>query len=169
MLCGPDLEIVYEGLERIRDHGNTLRDGVDVDRTKTHPIVNFVVIASHVSLRVTRTPNGSFRIIKEPIMPNRSAIANGADPVQQKAAADADAVQNAVNLVAVVGCFHGHLLALHRSGVCGDDLISHPVSLAFTSKLNSLCRMTLDRETAAFSAIDRIQKGEAVEYEVIPL
>jgi hypothetical protein len=29
--------------------------------------------------------------------------------------------------------------------------------------------MTLDREMAAFTAIDRIQKGEAVEYEVIPL
>jgi hypothetical protein len=28
---------------------------------------------------------------------------------------------------------------------------------------------TLDREIAAFSAIDRIQKGEVVEYGVIPL
>jgi hypothetical protein len=26
-----------------------------------------------------------------------------------------------------------------------------------------------DREIAAFNALDRIQKGEAVEYEVIPL
>lgn len=102
-------------------------------------------------------------------MPNRTAIANGADPIQQKAAADANAVQDAVNLVAVVGCFHRHLLALHRSGVCGDDLINHPVALAFVSKLNSLYRMTLDREMAAFSAIDRIQKGEAVEYDVIPI
>ena len=102
-------------------------------------------------------------------MPNRSAIANGADPVQQKAAADANAVQDAVNLVAVVGCFHRHLLALHRSGVFGEDLINHPVALAFISKLNSLCRMTLDREMAAFSAIDRIQKGEAVEYEVLQI
>jgi hypothetical protein len=102
-------------------------------------------------------------------MPNRTAIANGADSAQQEAAADANAVQDAVNLVAVVGSFHGHLLALHRNGVCGDDLINHPVSLAFVSKLNSLCRMTLDREMAALSAIDRIQKGNAVEYEVIPL
>ena len=102
-------------------------------------------------------------------MPNRTAIANGADPVQQKAAADANAVQDACNLVAVVGCFHRHLLALHRSGVCGDDLINHPVSLAFVSKLNSLCRMTLDREMAALSAVDRLERGEAVEYEVIPI
>jgi hypothetical protein len=71
--------------------------------------------------------------------------------------------------VAVVGCYHSHLLALHHNGVCGDDLINHPISLAFTSKLNSLCRMTLGRELAALSGIDRIEKGEAVEYEVIPL
>jgi hypothetical protein len=100
-------------------------------------------------------------------MPKRTTAANGADPVQQKAAADANAVQDACNLVAVVGCFHGHLLALHRSGVCGDDLINHPVSLAFVSKLNSLCRMTLDREMAAFSAVDRMEQGQAVEYEVV--
>lgn len=102
-------------------------------------------------------------------MSNRTAVANGADPVQQQAAADANAVQDACNLVAVVGCFHRHLLALHRSGVCGDDIINHPVSLAFTSKLNSLCRMTTDRELAALEAIDLIEKGQSVEYEAIPL
>jgi hypothetical protein len=102
-------------------------------------------------------------------MSKRTAVANGADSVQQQAAADASAVQDAVNLVAVVGCFHRHLLALHRSGVCGDDLINHSVSVAFVSKLNSLCRMSLDREMAAFSAINRLERGEAVEYEVIPL
>ena len=102
-------------------------------------------------------------------MSNRTATANGADPVQQKAASDAVQVQDGVNLVAIVGYFHRHLLALHRSGTSGDDLINHPVSLAFTSKLNSLCRMSLDREMAALSAVARIEKGEAVEYEVIPL
>jgi hypothetical protein len=49
------------------------------------------------------------------------------------------------------------------------DLINHPVSLAFTSKLNSPCRMTVDREMAAFSAVDRLERGEEVEYEVIRL
>ena len=102
-------------------------------------------------------------------MSHRTAVANGADPVQKQAAADADAVQDACNLVAVVGCFHRPLLALHRSGICGDDLINHPVSLAFVSKLNSLCRMTTDREMAALGAIDQIGKGEIIEYEVIPL
>lgn len=102
-------------------------------------------------------------------MSRRTAVANGAEPIHQKAAADANAVQGACNLVAVVGCFHRHLLALHRSGVCGDDLINHPVSLAFISKLNSLCRMTTDREMAALNAIDRIETGDSVEYEVMPL
>lgn len=102
-------------------------------------------------------------------MLNRIAVADGADTIQREAAADANAVQDACNLIAVVGCFHRHLLALHRSGIYGDELINHPVSLAFVSKLNSLCRMTTDREMAALSAIDCIEKGEAGEYEVIPL
>ena len=102
-------------------------------------------------------------------MSKRTATANGANPVQQEAASDANAVQDGVNLVAIVGCFHRHLLALSRSGTSGDDLINHPVSIGFVSKLNSLCRMNLDREMAALTAINRIEKGEAVEYEVIPL
>ena len=99
----------------------------------------------------------------------RTAIANGADAVQQQAAADANAVQDACNIIAVVGAFHRHLLALHRSNVFGDDLINHPFALAFVSKLNALCRMTTERELAALSAVDRIEQGETVEYEVIPL
>ena len=105
----------------------------------------------------------------ENTVPKRTAIANGADPIQQSAAADANAVQDACNLVAVVGCFHRHLLDLHRSGVCGDDLIGHPISLAFISKLNSLCRMSFDREIAALEAVSQIERGEVVAYEVIPL
>jgi hypothetical protein len=102
-------------------------------------------------------------------MSNCTAVANGSEPIQQQAAADANAVQDACNLVAVVGCFHRHLLALHRSGIFGDDLINHPVSLSFVSKLNSLCRMTTEREMAALRAIDQIETGESVQYEVIPL
>lgn len=88
---------------------------------------------------------------------------------ERHAAADANAVQDAVNLVAIVGCFHRHLLAMHRSGIYGDNLINHPVSLAFVSKLNSLCRMTTDREMAALLAVRDIERGEEVEYEVIPI
>jgi hypothetical protein len=102
-------------------------------------------------------------------MPNRTATANGGDPVQQKAASDANAVQDGCNLVAIVGAFHRHLLALHRSGVGGDNLNNHPVALAFVSKLVSLCRMTDEREMAALRAIDLIEKGESVEYPVVPL
>lgn len=88
---------------------------------------------------------------------------------ERHAAADANAVQDAVNLVAIVGCFHRHLLAMHRSDIYGDNLINHPVSLAFVSKLNSLCRMTSDREMAALLAVRDIESGQQVEYEVIPI
>ena len=39
----------------------------------------------------------------------------------------------------------------------------------FVSKLDSLCRMTLEREMAALGAIDKLQQEEDAEYEVIPL
>ncbi|MBS0207298.1 MAG: hypothetical protein JSS49_30845 [Planctomycetes bacterium] len=41
-------------------------------------------------------------------MSNRAAVANCASPVQQRA----NALLDACNLVAIVGCFHRHLLAL---------------------------------------------------------
>lgn len=83
----------------------------------------------------------------------------------------------------VLQCCGGHRLAPrhvfrnrganHVEANCNrqrcDDLISHPVALAFVSKLNSLCRMTLDREMAALRAIDLIAEGQTVEYEVIEL
>ena len=100
---------------------------------------------------------------------NRTAIANGQDEVVRKAATDSSLVQDAVNLIAIVGSFHRHLLALRDAGFFGDDLNNHPVSLAFVSKLHSLCRMNLDRESAAFDAIERLQRGEKAEFEVIPL
>nr|ADY58574.1 hypothetical protein Plabr_0953 [Rubinisphaera brasiliensis DSM 5305] len=99
----------------------------------------------------------------------KTAVANGADEVQRKAASDSDAVQSGVNIVAIVGSFHRHMLALQQNGVRGDELFNHPVALSFTSKLNSLCRMTHDRELDALSAVRRIEQGESVEYDVIPL
>ena len=97
------------------------------------------------------------------------AIANGSNEAERRAAKDANEVQDGVNLIAIVGCFHRHLIAMRDSGVCGDRLNNHAVSLAFVSKLNALCRLTEGRETAALIAIDRIENGEAVEYEVIPI
>jgi len=102
-------------------------------------------------------------------MPTVTAVADGTNEVEQRAASDAVAVQDAVNLVAIVNAWQRHLTAMHRAGICGDSLINHPVNLAFVSKLNSLCRMTFEREMAALSAIDRIELGEAVEYEILPL
>lgn len=102
-------------------------------------------------------------------MNQTTSIADGNNPAVKSAAQDANAVQDAVNLIAIVGCFHRHLMALRQAGLGGDDLNNHPVSLAFVSKLNCLCRMTTEREMAAFNAIDRIEQGETAEYEVVPL
>jgi len=102
-------------------------------------------------------------------MSNTIAIATGANEVERKAAQDANEVQDACNLVAIVGCWHRHLLAMSHAGVFGDNLINHPVSLAFVSKLVSLCRMSTEREMAALDAIDKLQRGEVAEYEVLPL
>jgi len=98
-----------------------------------------------------------------------TAIANGANEAERRAAKDANEVQDGVNLIAIVGCFHRHLIAMRDSGVCGDRLNNHPATIAFISKLNSLCRLDSGREIAALIAIDRIEHGEAVEYEVIPI
>ena len=98
-----------------------------------------------------------------------TAIANGSNEAERKAASDALEIQDACNLIAIIGCFHRHLIAMRDSGVCGDALNNHPVSLAFVSKLNSLCRLTHGREIAALVALDEIVNGEAVEYEVIPI
>lgn len=102
-------------------------------------------------------------------MPITTAVADGTNEVESNAARDAMAVQDAVNLVAIVGALHRHMLAMHRGGICGDNLNNHPVNLAFVSKLNSLCRMNVEREMAALSAIDKIAVSEAVEYDVMPL
>ena len=102
-------------------------------------------------------------------MNQTTSIADGSNPAVKSAAQDANAVQDAVNFIAIVGCFHRHLLALRQAGLGGDDLNNHPVSLAFLSKLNSLCRMTTEREMAAFSAIDQLAEGGSVEYDVITL
>ena len=102
-------------------------------------------------------------------MPKTTAIANGSNEAERNAAKDANEIQDACNLIAIVGCWHQHLLAMHRAGIGGDRLINHPTSLVFISKLNSLCGMTLNRELAAFDAIHKLCQGESVEYEVIPL
>ena len=97
------------------------------------------------------------------------AIANGTNEAEQQAAHYAAEVQDGCNMIAIVGCFHRHLIAMRDNGVCGDNLNNHPVTIAFISKLNALCRLTDSREIAALIAVDRIQNGEQVEYEIIPI
>ena len=97
------------------------------------------------------------------------AIASGTNEAERKAAKDANEVQDGCNLIAIVGAFHRHLIAMRDAGICGDRLINHPVAIAFTSKLVALCRLTDGRETAALLAIDRIRNGATTEYEVIPV
>ncbi len=101
-------------------------------------------------------------------MPTK-AVANGSNEAERRAAKDANEVQDGVNLTAIVGAFYRHLLGMRDAGICGDNLINHPVAIAFTSKLNALCHLTDGRKTAALLAIDRIQNGKTIEYEVIPI
>jgi hypothetical protein len=98
-----------------------------------------------------------------------TAIANGANEAERKAASDALEVQDGCNLMAIISCFHRHLITMRNAGVCGDNLNNHPVALAFTSKLVALCRLTHSREVAALVALDDIVDGQSVEYEVIPI
>jgi hypothetical protein len=96
-------------------------------------------------------------------------IADGKIEVVRKAAEFANEVQDAVNLYAITNAFLGHVKALREAGAYGDAINNHPVTLAFIGKLNSLCRMTHERECAAYDACRRIAEGELVEYDVIPL
>jgi len=96
--------------------------------------------------------------------------ASGSNEVVRKASQTACDVQDAVNLIAIVGTWHRLLKELREAGCCGDDLNNHPVSLAFVSKLKSLTRIEQDgREFAALDAVEHLAAGEDVEYEVIPL
>ena len=58
-----------------------------------------------------------------------TAIANGSNEAERKAAKDANEVQDGVNIIAIVGAFHRHLIAIRDAGVCGDRLNNHPVTI----------------------------------------
>ena len=97
-------------------------------------------------------------------------VADGSIPAVQAAAKFALEVQDAVNLYAITNAFLGHIKAMRDAGLIGGDLINnHPVTLAFVSKLESLCRTGLTRELDAFDACHLLAEGKQAEYEVIPL
>ncbi len=93
-----------------------------------------------------------------------------ADDATQQAARNAAAVQDAVNLRAIVAQLLEDIDSMRKAACLdGNDVNNHPVVLAYVSKLNSLCRMTTEREMAALQAIDKLARGEDVECEVLPL
>lgn len=102
-------------------------------------------------------------------MLNQIVTADGNNECLMKAASDAIAVQDAVNMIAVAGSFHRHLKSMRENGMSGDEINNHPVTICFISKLSSLCRITADREANAFESIQKLAIGETVEYEVIPI
>ena len=98
-------------------------------------------------------------------MLKQTAIANGADPIQQSAAAEANAIQDAVNLVAIVGC----LQATARTSSKWRRPHQSSRLAGLHQQAQQPCRMSFEREIAALEAIGRIERGEIVEYEVIPI
>jgi hypothetical protein len=97
------------------------------------------------------------------------ASASGNIEAVQHAARCAVEVQDAVNLIAIINAWLQHSKALRDAGANGDLLNNHPVTLAFVSKLNSLCRLNSDREFKAHELCSRLANGETTEYDVIPL
>ncbi|PQO30112.1 hypothetical protein [Blastopirellula marina] len=92
------------------------------------------------------------------------------DNATRQAAKYAQLVQNGVNLRAIVAQMLRDIDAMRQSqNLNGDAINNHPVVLAYVSKLNSLTRLTTDREMAALAAIDHLASGEDVESDVIPL
>ena len=72
-------------------------------------------------------------------MKQQIATSDGNNECLNKAASDAIAVQDAVNMIAVAGSFHRHLKAMRETGMSGDELNNHPVTICFSSKISSLC------------------------------
>jgi hypothetical protein len=97
------------------------------------------------------------------------AIADGSTEAVRKAAAFALEIQDAVNFRALVAHWLDHIDAMRKAGADSDTINNHPSTLVVLSKLNSLARMTQDRENAAWNACRVLQEGKQTEYEVIPL
>lgn len=93
-----------------------------------------------------------------------------ADEATKRAAENAIAVQDAVNLRAILAQLLREVDTMRQSAdLDGNAINNHPVIVSYLSKLNSLCRMTTEREIAALQAIDRLAQGHDVQFEVIPL
>ena len=79
-------------------------------------------------------------------------------------------IQEGVNLRAIVAQMLREIDAMRKSQkLSGSAINSHPVVLAYISKLVSLTQFSTEREIAALEAIERLANGDDVESEVIPL
>ena len=79
-------------------------------------------------------------------------------------------IQDACNLRALLAAWLEHIDMI-AAGLDGDEINSHPSTLAFLSKLNSLTHMNPRRESAALNVCREVARGREtdMEYEVIPL
>ncbi|MAX35803.1 hypothetical protein [Gimesia sp.] len=92
------------------------------------------------------------------------------DDATRQAAKYALLVQDGVNLRAIVAQMLRDIDAIRKSQkLNGDAINSHPVVLAYVSKLASLTQLSTEREVAALEGVERLANGNAVESEVIPL
>lgn len=92
------------------------------------------------------------------------------DESTQRAAQNALAIQDAVNLRAILSQMLEDVDSMRKTaGLDGNGVNNHPVVLAYMSKLVSLTRLRTERELAGLQAIGQLVQGKDVECEVIPL
>jgi hypothetical protein len=91
--------------------------------------------------------------------------------VERAACETAWEVQDACNLRALTAAWLEHIDLMIGAGLDGDEINSHPSTLAFLSKLNSLTHMNPRRESAALNLCREVAHSREpdMEYEVIPL
>lgn len=94
-------------------------------------------------------------------MPNSLTVGNAADQAQIDAINAAYAMQDACNMVAIVGEWHKHLLALNAD-LGTDAICRHPSTMLMVDKLASLSRCAVtDIEQAYAVRRDLLAHGFA--------
>jgi len=84
----------------------------------------------------------------------------------QEVAKTALQVQNACNLVAVLGAFHTAALKLSRAGLGTDQIRKHPAIGMFTSKVVSLTNNPDNRFSEIYNLTEAMRDGIEVNYDV---
>lgn len=94
---------------------------------------------------------------------------NGQDLDNLNLACTALEIQDACNLIAIVGEFHRALKMMHSQGLDNNQVRFHPVTMCYLSKLKDLCRFDTKRENQGISQAIDLKNGQDIEFEVIPL